>query len=108
MSQIKAIITIFNSKRDRAGNCYWAFRYTDVDSGIQTEARITGTDNNILVAMRRLVGSAVNYHPVYDELPIRLFEAKTRPWPYAGCTPEEIAGFITDRVYAPDRLKVQP
>lgn len=28
MMKIKTIVHMFNSKRDRAGNCYWSFQYS--------------------------------------------------------------------------------
>lgn len=45
--KIQAILDIINSEADRAGNSYYAFRYTRCQDGKQARGKITGGQHNI-------------------------------------------------------------
>ena len=85
------------SKPDFAGNCYWAFRYTDLKTGKTVEAKISGSESNI--AGIRFEWSKKNEWDrsiCFDVVPmaIRAFDRLTKGWPYAGCSPEELRAYI--------------
>ncbi len=91
---IKAILESLYSKRDRNGNCYWAFRYTDTATGKQVVGTISGGESNI-AAIRRVM--KLEYEECFytvTEMPIREFNRLTKQWAYAGCPPEAIADYI--------------
>ena len=97
-------LTAINSKRDIYANCYWAFTYVDAETGNVFNATISGTNNNISIA-RRFISDGVNEfndgnHIVYEEreMGIREFNKYTKNWPYAGCTPQDIAGWIMGQI----------
>jgi hypothetical protein len=91
---IKGIMEIINSKRDTYGNCYYAFRYTDANSGQEVVGTISGGESNVYAAKRYLAEDANEIRAIYSELPIRQFNRLTKDWKHAGCPPEEIARFI--------------
>ena len=97
---IKGILQIINSKRDRYGNCYWAFQYTDTKSGNAVRGAISGADSNILAAMRYVPCEGLELHYTTKEVGCREFDRLTKDWPYAGCTPEELAKWINKELAA--------
>jgi len=92
--KIKAILIIYNSKRDINGNCYWAFRYVDTLSGNVTEGSISGGESNVTESIKYLNLNWDSCWLINKELPIREFNSTTKSWKHAGCLPEEIAKFI--------------
>jgi hypothetical protein len=50
--EIKGFLEIINSKRDVYGNCYYAFRYTDADTGKEVCGTISGGESNVYAAKR--------------------------------------------------------
>ena len=101
MSQIKAIVEIINSKRDRAGNCYWAFVYMDTATGKTARGKISGGDSNIRAALWHMHGDGTNYRAISREVGVRPFDSEMAKWPYAGCPPVEIATFIKSELAKP-------
>jgi hypothetical protein len=91
---IKAIIEALYSKRDRNGNCYWAMRYTDVASGRQVQASISGGESNIYAIARSMGFESGEAHFSVSELGIREFNRMTKGWQYAGCSPDDLAKFV--------------
>jgi len=94
---LTARIEAINSRADRAGNRYWAFRYTDYQTGKRVEATISGGESNINAirqAMGRVDGWDASIEFDVTELPIREWNRLTKDWPYAGCVPAELAAFI--------------
>lgn len=92
--KIKAIIVVFKSKRDRNGNTYWAFRAINPING-QIAAGLLDHSSNLEAAIYTLVN--VDYFWTVKELGKRAFKDECGSWKYAGCKPEEIAKFISDR-----------
>ncbi len=91
---IKAILESLYSKRDLNGNCYWAFRYTDTASGKQVCGTVSGGESNVRSLLRPLGLESQDVHSTITELPIREFNRLTKPWPYAGCTAEDLAKYV--------------
>ena len=92
--KIKAILQCLNSETDRSGNRYWAFRYTETESGKQVVGKISGGESNIS-AIRNEMG--LEWDEVYyyrTEMGKRDFRELTADWSYAGCPPKEIAAHI--------------
>jgi hypothetical protein len=94
--KIKASLEALYSKRDIYGNCYWAFRYMDHESGKQVVGTISGGEGNIHAAIYPFGLEAPEVHYTVAELPIREFNRLTKPWAYAGCPPKDIATYIKD------------
>ena len=94
---ITASLTAINSKVDIYGNCYWAFRFVDYDTGKNVCAKISGGESNI-AAIRQYWNNPDGWDNSVtfsvDELPIRKFNSFTKDWSYAGCHPQELADFI--------------
>jgi hypothetical protein len=98
---INGILECLNSKADRYSNRYFAFRYTDTASGKTVQGVISGGESNIRAIMYHLHGGSHeprDIHYTQCELPIREFNRLTQTWPYAGCTPEELAQWITTQL----------
>ena len=97
-----ATIAPVYSRRDKYGNCYWAFVFTDHATGQTVKARAGGGESNIRGIARHWNTpddwdrSLFFVHP--EELPIRQFNWQTADWPYAGSNPDELAQFIRDRL----------
>lgn len=91
---IKAILESLYSKRDIYGNCYWAFRFTDVPTGKQVTGTVSGGESNISAIVREMGLTWEQVHYSMQEIPIRQFNALTKAWAYAGCRPEELVGYI--------------
>lgn len=97
----KASLTILNSKPDIYGNRYWGFIYYDLPTGKTVYGKTTGGDSNIYAILNGWDGvdgwnrSVAVYR---EELPIRAFNKRVRPWEYAGCDPDEIKNFIIEKL----------
>jgi hypothetical protein len=91
---IKAIIEALYSRRDRNGNCYFAFRYVDVATGKTVSGSISGGESNIRAIGRAMGFESNEFHFNCHELPIREFNRVTKTWAYAGCTPEDLAKYV--------------
>src|SRR5258706_15420405 len=76
---IKVILESLYSKRDRNGNCYWAFRYTDTATGKQVVGNISGGESNIRSMLRPLGLDSETVHSTITEIPIREFNRLTKP-----------------------------
>lgn len=102
MTQINGILECLNSRADRYGNRYFAFRYTDCASGRTVEGTISGGESNISSIPYYLHGQSHEprdiFRPQNDELPIREFNRLTKNWPYAGCGPEDLANWIKEQL----------
>ena len=98
--RIAAILDCINSKADRAGNCYWAFRWTDTRTGKQVTGRISGGESNIscipqfMVCLATGIKDSRSIYTTRHEFPYREFITRTHEFPYAGSQPEELAVFI--------------
>jgi len=93
------------SKRDKFGNCYWAFRALNLENGNMTEATISGTEGNIkcstLYFTKEETYEAANKVIIMQEakeMPIRAFDKFVKPLEYAGDTPQKIASFILSKI----------
>ncbi len=93
------------SRRDRNGNCYWAFRYICHKTGKVVEGTITGGESNIN-AIRRYWNDSDKQGSGWDSgflcqvigHGIREFNSMTKGWAYAGCDPEELTRWIKQRL----------
>ena len=96
--QIKAILECINSQTDLNGNRYWAFRFTDTQTGKQVCSNITGGESNIS-AILRVLGYEWNETYYYRSIMgKREFRSLTKEWEYAGCAPEALAAFVRGKV----------
>lgn len=92
-----ATLNAYNSRRDFAGNCYWAFTFTDHATGKVVRGTISGGESNIKGitfgwSEKNEWDRSIAYN--HEELKIREFNRLTKGWPYAGCPCEDIANFI--------------
>lgn len=96
MNKIKWILNKVYSKRDRAGNCYWAFTLTDAETGKTVNGKISGGESNLDSMIYYLNGKdwGGNYYSAVQEKPIREFNRLVKEFPYAGCAPEQLAEFV--------------
>lgn len=100
---ITGILECLNSKRDRAGNCYFAFVYTDNATGKSVRGTVCGGESNVRQIMYELNGGSWEPRTVHytaSELPIREFERLTKGWPHAGCVGAELVAFIRRQLAA--------
>ena len=85
------------SKRDRTGNCYWALRFIDHETGNAVCARGCGGESNInsiRYYWNNPNGWDGSVRCVTIEHGKRDFKQMTKHWPHAGCDPEQLAQFI--------------
>lgn len=91
-----ARLEIINSKTDRNGNHYWAFTFTDFETGKTVQG--TGSAESNIDMVRRYWNAPNDWDRSIlsdrRELPIRQFDRLTKEWKYAGCLPEDVAAFI--------------
>jgi len=92
--KIRAVLTSYNSKRDRFGNCYWAFCWTSTATGRKAAGQVSGGESNIrdIIRAMGLESAQVAYNNV--EMGIRDFDRFAKGLPYAGCTADELALFV--------------
>ena len=91
---IKAVLQSIYSRRDKFGNVYWAFRFTDTATGKSVEGTISGGESNIRSMLRPLGLESSEVHSSIIELPIRQWNALTKDFRYAGCTADQLAAFV--------------
>ena len=99
---ISATLTAIYSKRDHAGNCYWALKFVDHATGKVVVGKSGGGEGNIY-AIRRIWNPELDdwdrsIQFCTEEMPIRKFNRLTKDWKYAGSGPEELADFIRDEL----------
>ena len=91
-----ARLNIINSKTDTNGNRYWAFTFTDFETGKIAEG--TGDGESNINGMIRYWNAPNDWDRSIivdrEELPIRQFNRRVKGWKYAGCLPEDVAKFI--------------
>jgi len=98
MAKYTGELQAHHSRRDSAGNCYWAFRYIDFETGRTVVGKISGGESNINAIRCDWHGpgtgwaSDILWH--VHEHKIRAFNRMTKDWPYAGCRHEDIQRFI--------------
>lgn len=105
MNKIKWILNKIYSKRDRAGNCYWAFNLTDAETGKTVNGRISGGESNLNSMIYYLNNEdwGGNYYSTTQEKPIREFNHLVKEFPYVGCSPQELAKFVKNELTKPDK-----
>lgn len=104
--KIKYILYIYNSRIDRAGNCYFAFCIVDTETGKTVRATMSGGDSNIRSMVYELNGGkwVANVSTSCEEMGIRDFNRFVKHWPFAGCTPQDLAAFVTTNWQKPQLL----
>ena len=92
---IKAILAIFTATPDKSNTPLFAFTWTDTRTNKQVSAKIVGGEANIrgIVSLMNLDWSEV--YEYRDEMRIRDYKSMTKKMPNAGCTPDEIAAYVT-------------
>ena len=93
-----------NSTRDSSGNEYWALRYVDHETGKVVEGTFSGNESNLYGVLRHW-----NTPDDWDrsiifnrlEMPKKQFKGMIADWPYAGCSPQDIAAFIKAELAKP-------
>lgn len=88
---MKAILTIYNSKRDTYGNVYYAVSLHDY--GGPSVTGLIQPDN----VSTRDCRECLDWYIERQELPIRAFNSLTKDWPYLGCTWPEIRAALHTR-----------
>lgn len=94
----KYTMTIYNSKIDKYGNCYWAFCFVDHASGEFVTGRTGTVGESNLRAMARHWDveddwdRSILFHS--KEMGKRDFKRMTECWSYVTCDPSGIALFI--------------
>ncbi len=99
-----ASLETLNSRRDRAGNCYFAFVYTDHATGKTARGTVSGGEGNVRGIVYELNGKSWEPRNVLTssrELGVREFDRMVKGWPYAGCTPAELAAFVRAELAKP-------
>jgi len=92
------------SKADRAGNCYWAFRYICHKTGKVVEGRINGTGGESNINAIRLYwndsgkGWDSGFLCQTVQHGIREFDRMVKLWPHAGCDPEQLVQWIKNQL----------
>lgn len=101
-------MTIYNSRRDFAGNCSHAFAYYDHKSG-RTICATVGAQTTANTAIFYMNGGTWDPQPsgaarpiavTESELGIREFNKLVRGWPDFGCVPQEVAEQIRAALHA--------
>lgn len=99
--KIHSTLEILNSKRNKYGNCEWAFRFTDHETGKVAQGKISGNDSNIY-AVRMGWSKKSEWdrgiNVIREELMIRDFRTLTKDWEYAGCTPDDLRAWIREKL----------
>ena len=98
MARIKVILDCINSETDVNGNRYWAFRWTDTETGKQVTGTISGGESNISCLTQE---SGLEWNEFYYTRHVmkkREFKQLTAEWQYAGCPPSEIMAFIKNEL----------
>jgi hypothetical protein len=96
---IKLIAEGFNSKIDRNGNTYWAYKITSTQTGAVLRGKLGGSmrgalSHGIGAAMRKLGLDWDNVHLTETELPIREFNQLVKGWPYPSNLESQIISLV--------------
>lgn len=88
-------------KTDSNGNRHFALRYTDHITGHIVVGTVSGGDSNIHGILRHWNSSddwdrSIIYRR--EEMGKREYNQLVKDWPYAGCTPADLAQFIRERL----------
>jgi hypothetical protein len=92
-----AKLTAYYSRRDKAGNCYWAFEFVDFASGKTIQGKISGGESNIRAILFNFKGDNEWDHSILfdvQDMGIRAFERMVKNWNYAGCNPSDLQAYI--------------
>jgi hypothetical protein len=81
---LNGILTIINSKRDKAGNCYFAVSL-DIGKGQYAKGTMYADNVSTLECREKL-----HWHIVREELGIRDFNRITKGWRHVGCDWEDV------------------
>lgn len=81
---MKAVLTIYNSRRDMYGNVYYAVSLHSYGG-----EPVNGTISADNVSTRDC-REVLDWYVERQELPIRQFNRATKDWPYFGCGWEDI------------------
>jgi hypothetical protein len=90
-----------HSITDINGNRYWALRFTDHQTGKIAEGKVSGGESNVYQMLRYWnVPDGWDHSIIYRVTPMgkREFKRLTKDWPYAGCSGEEIAQFVREKI----------
>jgi len=95
---MNSTIYIYNSRPDFAGNCYYAFTYSE--NGKSVSGKISGGESNIRAAIYDLFNGdcTKTFHMYEKDMKIRDFNKMVRDWKYAGCEPAKIAAWIKNNI----------
>jgi hypothetical protein len=98
MAKIKAILEIINSKADRAGNCYYAFTYTDNETGKSVTAGTSCMqEGNVYRIKYELYPDDPNcVFITKTAMRVRPFEAMMKDLHNVGSNPKDMAKWITE------------
>ena len=102
--KITASLEAMYSERDLYGNCYWALRYTDHETGKTVCGTVSGGESNIYGILRESYKATVSND--WDRsirfschaFKKREFKRMTAGWPYAGCSPDDLWKFIKNNL----------
>ncbi len=108
MPKLTASLHCYNSRADRAGRRYFALRFIDHATGREVTGTVSGGESNIyssILYYRKegddIDGAGYNRSILWhrdEDMPIRDFDRMTKEWGHAGCSPEEIARYITNNL----------
>jgi len=92
--KILAVLDCINSEIDINGNQYWAFCWTDTETGKRVRGRISGGESNISCIIQEMVQNSQSVLVIRHEMKKRAFKHLTKEWLYAGCHPKDLAAFV--------------
>jgi hypothetical protein len=101
-NKIKAVLTVYHSKRDVYGNCYYGMIINRTSDGNTAWGIISGDDSNCTYAIRTMLGDSREFVFNNIELPKRQFNRLTANWKYIGCTPDEINANVLNQWNNPE------
>lgn len=95
---IIGLLHIINSKRDRNGNCYFAFIFTSTKNGKVVCGQCGGSCSGNINMIRFYWNGRNRWENdiavTTAELPIREFNRLTKCWPMVGCEPRHMVKHI--------------
>lgn len=99
--KIKANLEAIHSLPDINGNSYWAFRYTDNETGKIVNGTISGGESNLSAVpfymnVKHEHDPSVNFSVI--PMKIRAFNKLTKDWKYFACRSEDIANKIKEEL----------
>jgi hypothetical protein len=101
MAEITGTLEAIYSRRNKNGNCRWAMRYTDHETGKVVCGTVCGGESNIHGILQHWNNPdgwdrSVKFD-VWD-MAILEFNSMTKAWDHAGCRPEDLAAFIREKL----------